>query len=86
VHPGAHLAAGLTCISPSQQRGMDGRALNSATGSDPGARLTCRPLEPDLQVGQLRYPGHVLARVGLHHAELAVLQVVQAAARPGSNG
>ena len=36
-------------------------------------------LEPDLQARQLRDAGHILPRVGLDHAELAVLQQAQQA-------
>lgn len=55
-----------------------------------GVRLqrppTCGSLEPDLEVGQLRYPGDILAGVWLNHAELAVLHGERAAARPGGSG
>lgn len=45
--------------------------------------LTGGALEPDLQTRQLRDAGHVLPRVGLHHAQLAVLQAVLGGEAPG---
>lgn len=45
--------------------------------------LTGGALEPDLQARQLRDAGHVLPRVGLHHAQLAVLQAALGREAPG---